>query len=124
MKKKANNQSAQDFLNMEDITGNLIYTTDKHLIGFLSLAGSDNSLLQESEHERLTAQMSAALADETEPWQIISIPRTVDTQRVLENLNAMRQQCENNARLQLLDGEIHSLQELSDDREPMIVLKC
>lgn len=114
---------AQAFLNIEDISGGLIYTTDKYLIGFLSLAGNDNSLLQDNEHQRLTEQMSAALSGETDPWQILSIPRTADTQSMLERLAAMGRDCADSARLRLLEGESSALRQMVANKEPMVLLK-
>ena len=122
---KKQNQQAQEFLNIEDISGSLLWTTDKNLIGFLALTGSDNSLLQEEENRVLADRMATALSEETEPWQLISVPRTVDTRQMMENLSAMRLETTNDARLKLLTGEISALHEMEDSgvKEPMIILK-
>lgn len=119
------NRKAQEFLNIEDISGNLLWTADKHLIGFLSVSGNDNSLLQDNENDLLTSRMAAALSEEMDPWQLLAVPRTVDTQGMLDTLTEMRQSCDNSARRMLLDGEINSLEEMTAAgvKEPMMIIK-
>lgn len=118
--------TAQDFVNVEDITGSLIYSKDGHLFGFLMVRGGDGKLLSDREKVGMGTRLATALAVATEPWQLLSVPRTVDILGMIRALNEMRRSSGEDARLKLIDGEIAALQEMAREgtKEPMIVLKC
>lgn len=126
--KKKNSErvlTAQELINVEEIHSKILWTTDKHLFAFIQLRGADNSLLTETDHERVTEALTMALSEQTDPWQLLSIPRTVDTQGMLTKLRQLRQETENDTRLKLLTGEINALEELAEDgaKEPLLILK-
>lgn len=124
-KNTSRNRTAQEFLHVEAIQDNILWTTDKMLFAFLRVRGQDNSLLDEQDHINLTEHMASALTSETEPLQIISIPRTVDVRSMLQELEQLRSHTENPARLQLIDGELDALEELLEAgaKEPLIFVK-
>lgn len=125
--KKTNERvlTAQEFIHIEDIAEDILYTSGKYLFAFLQVKGRDNGLLEEADHERITEHMTQALSDETEIWQLISIPRTVDTRGMILELDALRRETDNDARLKLLSGEIAALEDMAEEgaKEPMLVLK-
>lgn len=128
-KKKTENprqQTAQEFVNVEDISGNLIYSRDGYLFGFLLLKARDSKLLSDTETYAEAERLAAALSGETEPWQLLSVPRTVDTLGMIRSLTNMRRSTDEDARLKLINGEIAALQEMAREgtKEPLIVLKC
>ena len=106
-------QAAQEFINVEAIQNKILWTKDKYLYAFIRVRGHDNSLLEEHEHEQVTDRLAIALSDIRHPWQLLSVPRTVDTQGMIQDLTELRQVTDNEARLLLIDGEIRSLQELA-----------
>lgn len=118
-------RSAQDFLNVEGIAGDLIYTRDRHLIGFLSLHGADNKLLEPSEREGAMRRLSGVMAQEVRPWQLLSIPRTVDVQHMVYDLRERWERAESETLRTLLEGEMEALQRLMDEgaKEPLLLLK-
>ncbi|MEA4954819.1 MAG: DUF87 domain-containing protein [Pseudoflavonifractor sp.] len=127
--KKAENPgllTAQEFINVEDIADGLLYSADGVLFGYLSIRAGDNKLMSEAERIREAESMTASLAGETEPWQLMAVPRTVDTLGMISRLMELRQGVQEDARLKLLNGEISALQEMAREgtKEPMIVLKC
>ena len=124
-KRDSRELAAQEFINIEAIEQNILWTKDKRLFAFVRVRGHDNSLLEDHEHEQITDRLAIALSEIKQPFQILSVPRTVDTQGMIQDLMDMRQATENTARLQLIDGEIRSLQELAAEgaKEPMIVFK-
>lgn len=124
-KTSKNNLSAQEFLNVEAIENKILWSRDKMLYAYIRVRGQDNSLLGDSENQRLTEQLTIALSRETETFQIISIPRTVDTQGMIQELKEMRNETKADARLRLISGEISALEELASDgaKEPFIILK-
>lgn len=120
-------QTAQDFINVEDIADDMIFSRDGYLFGFLQVRAGDDQLLGEEERAgRCSALAHALSSGETEPWTLLSIPRTVDTAGMIDALNERRKITHDDAKLKLINGEITSLQELTREgtKEPMIVLKC
>lgn len=124
-KKTERTITAQELVNVEAIQGKILWTRDKYLFAFIQCRGPDNSLLSETDHLQTTEAMTMALSDQTEPYQILSIPRTVDTQGMLSKLRQLRQETDNDTRLKLLTGEINALEELAEDgaKEPLLILK-
>ena len=125
MKQGPKTQTAQNYINVEAIQDSILWTEDKHLFAFLRLRGRDNSLLDQEGHETVTDALTVAMAEETAPWQILSVPRTVDTRGMIRELRTLEEDCRNTTRRSLLEGEISSLEELTESgaQEPQIILK-
>ena len=72
--------TAQEFLNVEDITDDLLYSRDGYLFGYLSVRAGDNKLLSGQERAALALNLTSAVSGgDNDPFQLLSIPRTVDT---------------------------------------------
>ncbi len=115
--------TAQEFLAVEAIQGNLLRTKDR-IFAFIRVQGPDNSLQDEEGHRSVTDRFVTELGDQKEPYQLISLPRTVDTYGMIRELKELR--CgASDARLRLIDGEIASLEAMARDgaKEPLIFLK-
>lgn len=128
-KKKPNDPkklTVQEFVNVEDISEGLLYSVDGYLFGYLSIRAGDNKLLSADERHRQAEQITGSLAGETEPWRLLSVPRTVDTLGMVSRLMELRRGVQEEARLKLINGEIAALQEMAGEgtKEPMIVLIC
>lgn len=119
------NQSAQDFLNVEAIENNILWSRDKMLYAYIKVRGQDNSLLDESDNITVTDRLTVALSKQTQIFQILSIPRTVDTGGMIAELQELRSSTRNDARLRLIGGEIAALESLAAEgaKEPLIVIK-
>ena len=60
---KKNNQvkrTAEEFLNLEGIYGDLLYTRDRYVIGFLQVQGTDNQLMEGNERQNLANKLATA----------------------------------------------------------------
>lgn len=129
-KKKQNEDpkvlTAQEFINVEDIADGLLYSANGYLFGYLSIRAGDNKLMSDNEKIREAENITSYLAGEQEPWQLMSVPKTVDTLGMTSHLMELRQSARDDARLKLINGEITALQEMAREgtKEPMIVLKC
>lgn len=127
--KKAENEekllTAQEFVNVEAIENKILWTRDKRLFAYIQCRGRDNSLLSEEDNEKVTERLTVVLSEQTEPWQILSVPRTVDTRGMIRELDGMRKETRSDTRLKLLSGEISALEELTEEgaKEPLILLK-
>lgn len=118
--------TAQEFLNVEDISDGLLYSADGYLFGYLSIRADDNKLMSAQERVRAAEYLSASLAGETEPWRLLSVPRTVDTLGMISQLVELRKGVQDEARLQLINGEMSALQNMAREgtKEPMIIMAC
>ncbi|WP_352415079.1 VirB4 family type IV secretion system protein [Oscillibacter ruminantium] len=120
--------TAQAFLNVEDIADDgILYSRNGYLFGFLSVRAGDNQLLSDQEREALAQNLTSAVSTgDDEPFQILSIPRTVDTMNMIEYMAEKRKETSEDAKLRLVNGEISALQEMAREgtKEPMIVIKC
>lgn len=120
--------TAQAFLNVEDIADDgILYSRDGYLFGFLSVRAGDNQLLSGEERAVLAQNLTNAVSTgDDEPFQILSIPRTVDTMNMIEYLAEKRKGTGQDAKLRLINGEISALQEMAREgtKEPMIAIKC
>lgn len=125
MKSTNNNQSTQELMGLEAIENDILWTTNRMLFAFIRVKGMDNSLLEDEDNELLTDKITTALATETEPFQILSVPRAVDIDGMIQTLKELDQQADNEARRQLIAGEIASLEDMAarGDKEPLILLK-
>lgn len=118
--------AAQDFINIESISDGILYSNTGYLFAYISVRAGDNHLLNEDELIAKVSNLSHAMSmSDGEPFQILAVPRTVDTGGMLEMLSEARRETQNDAKLKLLNGEIGSLQEMTREgaKEPMIVLK-
>lgn len=117
--------TAQAFVNVEDISEGVLFSHDGYLFGFLTVRCDDDKLQSQEERQRRALNLAVALGIEQEPWQLLSVPRTVDTAGMIERLVEKRKATHDDARLMLLNGEISALQEMARDgtKEPLIVLK-
>lgn len=116
--------TAQQFVNVEDIEDGLLYSLDGLLFGYLSIRARDGKLLSEQERVAGAAALAAALGGEAYPWQLLSVPRTLDNHGMIDHLVELRKTAREEARQKLINGEIAALQALSREgiKEPMIVL--
>lgn len=118
-------RTAQEFLAVEDVADGILYTTGGYLFSFLKVRGRDYSLLSVEDSSRVTDLMTQTLSEETEPWQLLSIPRTVDTRGMIDALGQMLRETDSDTRIKLLQGEISSLEAMAQDgaKEPQLILK-
>lgn len=118
--------TAQNFINVDEIADSAIWSLDGQIFGFLRVVAGDNHLLSEEEIMNRAERLATAIAGGSDPFQLLVIPRTIDTASMIDSLNNRRKLTNDDAKLKLLNGEIGNLQEMAREgtKEPMIVLKC
>lgn len=118
-------QTAQEFINVEDISDNILYSNDGFLFGYLSVRADNENLMSDAEKNVYFSCLTKALEYEKNPWQLISVPKTVDTAAMLEQLAILRRNTDSDAKLRLISGEIDAVQNIASDgaKEPEIVFK-
>lgn len=118
-------KTAQEFINVEDISENLIFSDDGYVFGFLYARGCDDKLMSSNEREIYWNNVTKALEIEKNAFQIISIPRIVDISGMISHLSQLKKQTNEDAKLRLIDGEIDAMQKMLrlGSKEPLIVIK-
>lgn len=128
MIRPAKTTSAQQMLGIEEIHDGILYTSRRQLISFLRVRSGDCHLLSDAEVEAQGSALTAALAGGSgaKPWQILSIPRTVDTEGMMARLAQRRSDTDNTAKQMLLDGELAALERMTESgaKEPLVLIKC
>lgn len=117
--------TAQDFVNVSDITDNLIYTKDGYVFGYIKVRACNDKLLAPSERNAFFDNVTIALESETNPFQLLSLPKTLDVSVMLENLIAVKNKAHTDAKLALVNAEIEYVKQMvvEDTKEPTILLK-
>lgn len=118
-------KTAEEFLNLEAISGDLLYTRDRYVIGFLQVQGPDNQLMDEAGRRVVADQLASALSQQKQPFQILSIPRTVDVSTMTRRLQGRLSETDSPVLRKLLAEELESLNRLREDgaKEPVVILK-
>ncbi len=119
-------QTAQEFINVQEIADDFVYSNDGYIFGYLYVRASDNKLMSEMEQVARAVNLTSAMSGESEPWQLLSVPRTMNTVGMIEHLMELRKKTSEDAKLKLINGEIASIQEMTrgGTKEPLMLLKC
>ena len=118
-------KTAQEFVNVWGIANNLLYSHDGNIYGYLFVRAKSEGLMSNKEKEAFFSSLADAFEADRGIWQMLSIPRTLDTQAILHSLIQLRQAANEDAKLNLINGEIAAIQEMARRgvKEPMLVLK-
>ena len=79
--------TANELTNVKDIKNNLIYTKDNYIISYLKLATINIDLLSKLEKEAKCEVLTAEFKGENKPFSILVIPRTIDMENYISDLN-------------------------------------
>lgn len=117
--------TAQELIGVDEINAGILYTRDKMIYAYIRVRGMGDSLLSEQERQSACERFTRELEKEKKAWQLLSIPRVLNTQAMINYLMQLKKRTPNNARLALLDGEIDAIQEMAESgtKESMIVIK-
>lgn len=96
-KRKNDQKTVQEFMNVVDIKDGIIYTKDHYLIGFLQISGRKTDLLSIREKESLNQSMTSEAAAIPSAWQILAVSQPEDNsalifqyQEMMDTPNAIR----------------------------------
>ena len=82
-----NQKTSNDLVNVRDIPGKYIHRKDDYILTGIRLHAINIDLMADSEKAIMKNNLTAAFKGEKEGFSIISIPRTVDMEAYLSNLN-------------------------------------
>ncbi len=99
-------QTANDFVNVKDIKGSLLYTKDNHIFSYIRLQPISVDLLSQNEKKVLINTLTAELSSETSPFQFFAISQVVDMSKLKDSLYDVLNDTSDNIRRRLINDEI------------------
>lgn len=99
-------QTANDFVNVKDIKGSLLYTKDNHIFSYIRLQPISVDLLSQNEKKTLINTLTAELSSETSPFQFFAISQVVDMSKLKDSLYDVLNDTTDNIRRRLINDEI------------------
>lgn len=82
-------QTAQEFINVEDIRGKYLYTTDGLVLAFVRIYQINIDLYSKAEKSILIRQLTAELSDLQYPFKFLAVSRPVDISPVITEMQTM-----------------------------------
>lgn len=82
-------QTAQEFINVGDIRGKYLYTTDGLVLAFVRIHQVNIDLYSKTEKSVLIRQLTAELSDLQYPFKFLAVSRPVDISPVIAEMQAM-----------------------------------
>ena len=79
--------TANEFINVKDIEGNIVYTKDNKLYAYIKIKPFSLELLSEEEQRRMGRRFTAEFSAIKRAYKFFSISRPVDVSFMLDNLN-------------------------------------
>lgn len=102
--------SVQDFINVKDIIGNVLYTRDDYCISYIRLQPPMSSLWSRREKRMKTNTLVAEVSKDRQPWILTAVSRPMDISQLISRYRQMRDQTDNPVRKKLLKQEMNELQ--------------
>ncbi len=98
-------QTAQEFINVGDIRGKYLYTTDGMVLAFVRIHQINIDLYSKTEKTSLIRQLTAELSDIQYPFKFLAVSRPVDISPIIAEMQSMRKEA-GDRRKELLQQEI------------------
>ncbi len=102
-------QTANDFVNIKDIKGSLLYTRDNYIFSYIRLQPISIDLLSQNEKKILINTLTAELSSETKPFQFFAISQVVDMSKLKNSLYDVLNETSDNIRRRLINEEINQI---------------
>lgn len=110
-------KTAQQWIPVIDIQNNIVYRKDDYISGMLRIHPSNIDLLSDNERKRIIDALAEGFNGENEPFQLFCIPRSVDLNTYLENLQEQAKLELNFIKKQVLKGYINQATKLATSGE-------
>lgn len=82
-------QTAQQFVNVQDIQGNFLYTVDGWMLSYLRIFPISLDLLSLSEKRQLIRKLTAELSSIRFPFKFLAVSRPVDISPLITDLSSL-----------------------------------
>lgn len=101
--------TANEFVNVQDIRGNFLYTKDKTIFCYIKIHPVSLDLLSKAEKKKKIRTFSAEFASEREDFKLFSISRPVDISGLTNNLQNLLAGATDHVQKKLLYNEIREM---------------
>lgn len=102
--------TANQFINIKDIAGNILYTNDGYVFSYIKLTPISVDLMSPTERKLFINTLTAELSSETKPFQFFAISQSVDINKLVDNLNNIKGDItDDNVRKKLLYDEVNQI---------------
>ena len=112
----ANDQSLNEFLNVKDIKGSILYTLDGHVIQFIKVEPINIELLTDDELESKMNFSSIEFSEEQQPYKILVIPRAVDISEHIEEQEELKRKIDDTVGIEIINNRIISTTEIVENK--------
>ena len=106
-------QTANEFTNIQDIQGNVLYTTEGYVFAYIQLQPVNVDLLSPREQHTFIQTLTGELSTEQKPFQFFAISQVMDISSLLDSLHSVRESTTDLTRRQLLKEEITHITQLA-----------
>lgn len=98
--------TANEFVNVRDISGKFLYTRDNMVLSYLRIMPISIDLLSKSEKQQMVRQLTANLSSAEYPFKLLAVSRPVDISPLLTELSDTFTACGNPKQKELLKQEM------------------
>lgn len=98
--------TANEFVNVRDISGKFLYTRDNMVLAYLRIIPISIDLLSKSEKQQMVRQLTANLSSVEYPFKLLAVSRPVDISPLLSELSDTFSACSNAKQKELLKQEM------------------
>ena len=102
-------QTANEFINIKDIRGSILYTIDNHMFSYIRLWPISVDLMSDNEKRILINTLTAELSSETKPFKFFAISQVVDMSKLKNKLYDVLNTTSDNIRRRLINEEINQI---------------
>ena len=102
-------QTAQDFVNVNDIKDKFLYTRDGNIISYIQINPIDINLLSKREKQSLAKTLTAELTSERKTFKFIAVSRPVDISPLLTEYQNIISTTKDIKQKELLRQEMYSI---------------
>lgn len=102
--------SAQDFINVRDIVGHVLYTRDGYCMSYIRLQPPMSSLWSRRDKRMRTNTLTAEASKDQKPWKLTAVSRPMDITQLVNQYQQLRDETEDPVRKKILKQEMSNLQ--------------
>lgn len=118
MQKQEEKITANDFTNVKDVKGSILYTKDDYIISYLRVFSYNIDLLSYEEKKSKTTILAASFEGDRKDWVYVTYPREIDLDIYMNDLKKKHdQEMESIGRRHIVQEMIMEAAELSSSGE-------
>jgi len=107
--KKARQMTANEFTNVQDVRGSILYAKDNSIFAFLRIQPISLDLLSPREKEIKIRSFAAEFSTEKKDYKFFSISRPVDISRLIMRLTGLLSETTDPVQKEMLNAEISEI---------------